>query len=96
MTLAVRLPLALEKRLNALAKKTHRSKSSFVCQALEEYLEDQEDYYAAVEAQKRLDAGLEKTYTLEEAMKMWGITEDDLKDVDNNELEEPERHKMVY
>lgn len=46
--LAVRLPEQLESRLLALSEKTHRSKSYYVKQALEEFLEDQEDYLLAV------------------------------------------------
>jgi len=72
MTLAVRLPDDLEKRLQGLAKKTRRTKSSFVCEALAEYLQDQEDYYDALEISQRVDKGLEKTYTLDEASKMLG------------------------
>ena len=77
MTLAVRLPDDLEKRLQALAKKTRRTKSSFVCEALAEYLQDQEDYYDALEISQRVDKGLEKTYTLDEASKMLGWNKKD-------------------
>ena len=72
MTLSIRIPSELEQRLSELSKKARRTKTSFVCQALEEFLEDQEDYFAALEVQQRIDAGLEKTYTLEEASRMLG------------------------
>lgn len=39
----VRLPDELAKRLAALAKATRRSKSSFVLEALERFLEEMED-----------------------------------------------------
>lgn len=45
----VRLPKEIEERLTALARKTGRSKSYYVRQALLEYLDDLEDYYLAVE-----------------------------------------------
>lgn len=47
--LALRLPKEIEERLEALARKTGRSKSYYVCQAILEYLDDLEDYYLAVE-----------------------------------------------
>jgi RHH-type rel operon transcriptional repressor/antitoxin RelB len=72
MTLSVRIPPELEQRLSELSQKARRTKTSFVCQALEEFLEDQEDYFAALEVQQRIDAGLEKTYTLEEASRILG------------------------
>lgn len=46
--LSVRLPEKLEKRLNDLAHKTNRSKSYYVEHALEEFLNEQEDYLLAL------------------------------------------------
>ena len=46
--LALRLPNDLEKRLDALAKKTGRSKSYYARLAIEEFLQDQEDYLLAI------------------------------------------------
>jgi RHH-type transcriptional regulator, rel operon repressor / antitoxin RelB len=45
--LAVRLPPELERRLDALAKKTGRSKSYYVREAIVRQIEDIEDYYLA-------------------------------------------------
>ncbi|MEI8321208.1 MAG: ribbon-helix-helix domain-containing protein [Alphaproteobacteria bacterium] len=73
MTVSVELPEELENRLKKLAQKTHRSKSSFVSQALEEYLEDQEDYYDALERKKRLDKGLDKPVPWTEIKKAAGL-----------------------
>lgn len=47
MSIALRLPAELDKRLTVLAKKTHRSKSYYAREALEHYIEDLEDYYLA-------------------------------------------------
>jgi len=41
--LAVRLPENLEERLSHLAEQTHRSKSYYVKQALQDFLDEQED-----------------------------------------------------
>ena len=46
--LAVRLPNELEYRLTQLTQKTHRSKSYYVREALEEFFMDREDYLLAV------------------------------------------------
>jgi RHH-type rel operon transcriptional repressor/antitoxin RelB len=45
--LALRLPAAIEQRLDALAKKTGRSKSFYAREAILRQLEDIEDYYLA-------------------------------------------------
>lgn len=46
--LTVRLEPELEARLNELAEATGRSKSHYVRQALEEFLEDRADYLLAI------------------------------------------------
>ena len=46
--LTVRLDPELEARLNELAEATGRSKSHYVRQALEEFLEDSADYLLAI------------------------------------------------
>ena len=48
--LGVRLDQELERRLNALAKKTGRSKSYFEREAIRQFLEDQEDYLLGLAA----------------------------------------------
>jgi RHH-type rel operon transcriptional repressor/antitoxin RelB len=45
--LAVRLPPEIEHRLDALAKKTGRTKSYYVREAILRQIEDIEDYYLA-------------------------------------------------
>jgi len=48
VTQSVRLPDPLAERLEALAKATRRSKSSFIIEALEIYLEEREDLETAL------------------------------------------------
>jgi len=60
--LALRLPPEIEKRLAALAKKTGRTKSFYVREAILRHLEDLEDYHLA---QRRLARAGERV-TLEE------------------------------
>jgi RHH-type transcriptional regulator, rel operon repressor / antitoxin RelB len=46
--ITVRLPKELEMQLDNVATKTHRSKSYYIRKALEQFLEDREDYLLAV------------------------------------------------
>ncbi len=46
--LALRLPPNVEKRLEALARKTGRTKSHYAKLAIVEFLKDQEDYLPAI------------------------------------------------
>jgi RHH-type rel operon transcriptional repressor/antitoxin RelB len=47
--ITVRLNPRLEERLDRLAKRTGRSKSLYIRRALEEYLDEQEDYLIALQ-----------------------------------------------
>lgn len=79
MSLGVRLPDDIAKRLNSLARETHRSKSYYVTEALKAYLETHERdlrVIARYEEQKR--RGAVKTYSLEEVMKELNIDPSDL------------------
>jgi RHH-type rel operon transcriptional repressor/antitoxin RelB len=69
--LAIRLPDEIEKRLEELAKKTGRTKSYYVRQAILEYLEDMEDYYLAEERLKSFNEA--NIIPLEEIMKRYGL-----------------------
>ena len=71
--LAIRLPQALEKRLDKLARRTGRTKSYYVRQALEEQLADLEDIYLAEAAWERIERGEEKTIPLEDVLKRYGL-----------------------
>jgi RHH-type rel operon transcriptional repressor/antitoxin RelB len=71
--LALRLPPDLEARLDALAKKTGRTKSFYAREAIIEHIEDLEDAYLA-EERIRTDSG--KRISLEEIMEKFA---DDLR-----------------
>ena len=55
--LALRLPEDVEKRLDALAKRTGRTKSFYAREAILRHIEDLEDAYVA---RKRLERGGER------------------------------------
>jgi RHH-type rel operon transcriptional repressor/antitoxin RelB len=55
--LAVRLDAATEKRLEALAARTGRTKTFYAREAIETHLDDLEDFYLAEERVKTLRDG---------------------------------------
>jgi RHH-type rel operon transcriptional repressor/antitoxin RelB len=54
--MSVRVPGEIKTRLDALSERTGRSGAFYIRRALEEYLEDLEDVYAADEAHKAWEA----------------------------------------
>ena len=75
MTFSVRLPDALEARLDRLANATGRTKAFYVRQSIEEHLAEMEDIYLAEQALMRIRARQERTWTHAEV-----ITDLDLDD----------------
>ena len=71
--LAIRLPESIEKRLDRLARRTGRTKTFYVREALLEHLEDLEDRYLAESALERIRNCEEQTIPLKEAMKRHGL-----------------------
>ena len=71
--LAVRLPEEIERRLEALAKRTGRSKSFYVREAIVEYLADLEDVYLAEKRLEDIRAGLTQTVPIEDVMKRYDM-----------------------
>lgn len=69
MAIALKISPQLDKRLTALAEKTHRSKSFFARAALENYIEDLEDYFLS----KSILENPGKIYSSEEVRKMCGL-----------------------
>jgi RHH-type rel operon transcriptional repressor/antitoxin RelB len=73
--LSVRLPEDIEKRLEALAKATGRSKTYYVREALIQKLEDMEDIYIAEAVMERIQSGEEKTYPLADLERDLGLAD---------------------
>jgi RHH-type rel operon transcriptional repressor/antitoxin RelB len=71
--LAIRLPDEIEKRLQALAESTGRSKTFYARQAILAHLDDLEHLYLAEQQMTEVRAGRLKTIPLEEVMKRYGI-----------------------
>jgi RHH-type rel operon transcriptional repressor/antitoxin RelB len=73
--LAIRLPAEIEKRLDALAKETGRTKSFYVREAILEHLDDLEDIYFAEKELAEIRAGRAQATPLEEVMKEYGLVD---------------------
>ena len=73
--LAIRLPIEIEKRLDALAKETGRTKTFYARQAILEHLDDLEDIYIAEKRLAEIHAGRVKTIPLEEVMREYGMVD---------------------
>ena len=71
--LAIRLPQSIEKRLEKLARRTGRTKTYYVREAILEHLEGLEDMYLAEGALKRIRSGEEETIPLKDVMKRHGL-----------------------
>ncbi len=69
--LAIRLPPEIEKRLEALAKRTGRSKTYYAREAILGYLDDLEDYYLAL---SRVEKNL-PSLSMEELERRLGVAD---------------------
>lgn len=67
--LALRLKPELEDRLTALAVKTGRTKTFYATKAIEQQIDDIEDYYLAEQSYNEWIADGKKTYALDEVFK---------------------------
>ena len=66
--LAIRLPQSIEKRLEKLARRTGRTKTFYVREAILEHLDDLEDLYLAERSFDRIQKGAEQTVPLKELL----------------------------
>ena len=71
--LAIRLPQSIEERLEKLARRTGRTKSFYVREAILEHLDDLEDMYLAEQALERIRSGEARTIPLEDVLKRHGL-----------------------
>jgi RHH-type transcriptional regulator, rel operon repressor / antitoxin RelB len=66
MPTSIRLSPETENRIDALARRTGRTKAYYLRELVERGLEDIEDYYLAVEATERLNRGEDEIISGEE------------------------------
>ena len=72
---SLRLPVDLKLRLDKLSKRTGRSKTYYMVEAISEKLEDLEDLYLAEARTLDLKAGRGAVYTQEEMEKRYGLAD---------------------
>lgn len=71
--LAIRLPEDIERRLDALATATGRTKTFYAREAILEHLDDLEDIYLAERELEAVRAGRVKTTPLPDVMREHGL-----------------------
>ena len=71
--LAIRLPDEIEKRLDALAKRTGRTKTFYARQAILEHLDDLEDVFLAEKRLESLRSGRTRSVSLPRVLKAHGL-----------------------
>lgn len=71
--LAIRLPEDIERRLDALATATGRTKTFYAREAILEHLDDLEDIYLAERELEAVRAGRVKTTPLADVMREHGL-----------------------
>ena len=78
MTVTIRLTAEEEARLEALSRRTGRTKSFYVREAIHTHLEDLEDAYAADEAVRAFEDSGRQSRPLGEFMAELGLTDSDM------------------
>ncbi|SDK72374.1 RHH-type transcriptional regulator, rel operon repressor / antitoxin RelB [Franzmannia pantelleriensis] len=71
--LALRLPIEIEERLEALAKATGRTKSFYAREAILEHLDDLEDIYLAEKTLEQVRLGEMETHSLDDVERELGL-----------------------
>ena len=73
MAVSLRLPDDLTARLDKLAKRTGRSKTYYMIEAIREQIGDLEDIYLAEEEMQDIKAGRSQLTPLADVMKTYGM-----------------------
>jgi RHH-type transcriptional regulator, rel operon repressor / antitoxin RelB len=73
MAVSLRLPEDLSLRLDKLAKRTGRSKTYYMIEAIREQIGDLEDIYLAEKELEDIKAGRSKLVSLDDVMKSYGL-----------------------
>ena len=72
-TIGVRIPKSIGQRLDTLAKRTGRTKTFYIREAILEHLDDLEDIYFAEKVLQRVRSGEEPISSLDEVEHRLGL-----------------------
>ncbi|MCA9801266.1 MAG: ribbon-helix-helix protein, CopG family [Cyanobacteria bacterium HKST-UBA02] len=73
MATSIRLPDDIEKRLDALARMTGRTKAFYIREMIAEKIDDMEDYYLAAHRVEQIRQANEKVASADEVRKGLGL-----------------------
>ncbi|MBK9140913.1 MAG: ribbon-helix-helix protein, CopG family [Candidatus Melainabacteria bacterium] len=73
MATSIRLPDDLEKRLDALARMTGRTKAFYIREMIAEKIDDMEDYYLAAHRVEQIRQAKEKIASADEVREALGL-----------------------
>lgn len=71
--IGIRIPKSIGQRLDTLARRTGRTKTFYIREAILEHLDDLEDIYFADKALERIRSGEEKVSSLNEVERRLGL-----------------------
>lgn len=71
--ITIHLPTSLENRLEKLAQRSGRPTSKLIREAVMRYVQDAEDVQRAERTLRRVRAGLERTYPMDEVAERLGL-----------------------
>ena len=75
MATSIRMAPETEKRLDALAARTGRTKAYYLREIIDRGLEDMEDYYLAADVLERVRKGREAVFTLDDVEHELGLAD---------------------
>lgn len=73
MSVSLRLPEDLSRRLNSLAAQTGRSKTFYMLEAIKQHLDELEDLYLAEQRLQDVRAGRSMTHSLDDVERRIGL-----------------------